>query len=85
MRKQIFLKCESLSIMQKFHGMYFNLTHKFSSMAHVPHAHMPTCTHTVCETCEIHDYISITIVQSYTGKYHVFVAVCIVTSVQHEY
>ena len=29
-------------------------------------------------------YISITIVQSYTGKYHEFVAVCIVTSVQHE-
>ena len=29
-------------------------------------------------------YIIITIVQSYTGKYHEFVAVCIVTSVQHE-
>ena len=29
-------------------------------------------------------YISITIVQSYTGKYHKVVAVCIVTSVQHE-
>ena len=29
-------------------------------------------------------YISITIVQSYTGKYHEFVAVCIVTSAQHE-
>ena len=30
-------------------------------------------------------YTSITIVQSYTGKYHESVAVCIVTSVQHEY
>ena len=29
-------------------------------------------------------YISITIVQSYTGKYHESVAVCIVTSAQHE-
>ena len=29
-------------------------------------------------------YIIITIVQSYTGKYHEFVAVCIVTSAQHE-
>ena len=29
-------------------------------------------------------YISITIVPSYTGKYHEFVAVCIVTSAQHE-
>ena len=29
-------------------------------------------------------YISITIVQSYTGKYHEFVAVCIVMSVQHK-
>ena len=28
-------------------------------------------------------YISITIVQNYTRKYHEFVAVCIVTSVQH--
>jgi len=28
--------------------------------------------------------MSITIVQSYTGKYHGFVAVCIVTSAQHE-
>ena len=28
-------------------------------------------------------YISITIVQSYTGKYHELVAVYIVTSVQH--
>ena len=30
------------------------------------------------------EYISITIVQSYTGKYHEFVAVCIITSAQHE-
>ena len=30
----------------------------------------------------IYKYISITIVQSYTRKYHEFVAVCIVTSVQ---
>ena len=30
-------------------------------------------------------YINITIVQSYTGKYHEFVAVCIVTSTQHKY
>ena len=29
-------------------------------------------------------YIIITIVQSYTGKYHEFVAVCIVMSAQHE-
>ena len=29
-------------------------------------------------------YISITIVQSYTGKYHEFVAVCIVMSAQHK-
>jgi len=29
-------------------------------------------------------YIIITIVRSYTGKYHEFVAVCIVTSAQHE-
>ena len=29
-------------------------------------------------------YISITIVLSYTRKYHEFVAVCIVTSAQHE-
>ena len=29
-------------------------------------------------------YTSITIVQSHTGKYHKFVAVCIVTSVKHE-
>ena len=29
-------------------------------------------------------YLSITIVLSYTEKYHEFVAVCIVTSVQHE-
>jgi len=28
--------------------------------------------------------ISITILQSYTGKYHEFVAVCIVMSLQHE-
>ena len=28
--------------------------------------------------------IIITTVQSYTGKYHEFVAVCIVTSTQHE-
>ena len=28
--------------------------------------------------------ISITIVQSYTGKYHELVAVCTVTSAQHE-
>ena len=34
--------------------------------------------------CKCEDYISITIVQSYTGKYHEFVAVCIVTSAQHE-
>ena len=33
---------------------------------------------------EVCYYISITIVQSYTGKYHYFVAVCIATSVQHE-
>ena len=31
-----------------------------------------------------HKYIIITIVQSYTEKYHEFVAVCIVTSAQHE-
>ena len=31
-----------------------------------------------------YDYIIITIVRSYTGKYHEFVAVCIVTSAQHE-
>jgi len=29
-------------------------------------------------------YITITIVRSYTEKYHEFVAVCIVTSAQHE-
>ena len=29
-------------------------------------------------------YISITIVRSYTGKYYEFVAICIVTSAQHE-
>ena len=29
-------------------------------------------------------HVSITIVQNYTGKYHEFVAVCIVTSAQHE-
>ena len=29
-------------------------------------------------------YISITVVQSYTGKYHEFAAVCIVMSAQHE-
>ena len=29
-------------------------------------------------------YISITIVQIYTGKYHEFVAIYIVTSAQHE-
>ena len=29
-------------------------------------------------------YIIITIVQSYTGKYHEFVAICIVTSAQHK-
>ena len=29
-------------------------------------------------------YIIITIVRSYSGKYHEFVAVCIVTSAQHE-
>ena len=29
-------------------------------------------------------YIITIIVQSYTGKYHEFVAVCIVTSVQHD-
>ena len=34
--------------------------------------------------CCAFTYISITIVQSYTGKYHKFVAVCIVTSAQHE-
>ena len=28
--------------------------------------------------------ISVCIVQSYTGKYHEFAAVCIVTSAQHE-
>ena len=33
---------------------------------------------------EVYEYIIITIVQSYTGKYHEFVAVCIVTSAQHE-
>ena len=33
---------------------------------------------------ELEYYTSITIVQSYTGKYHSFVAICIVTSVQHE-
>ena len=32
----------------------------------------------------IMDYIIITIVPSYTGKYHEFVAICIVTSAQHE-
>ena len=30
------------------------------------------------------DYIIITIVPSYTRKYHKFVAICIVTSVQHK-
>ena len=30
-------------------------------------------------------YIIITLVQSYAGKYHEFVAVCIVMSAQHEY
>ena len=30
------------------------------------------------------DAVSITIVQSYTKKYHEFVAVCIGTSVQHK-
>ena len=29
-------------------------------------------------------YIIITIVRSYTGKYHKFVAVCIAPSAQHE-
>ena len=29
-------------------------------------------------------YIIITIVRSYTGKYHEFLAVCIVMSAQHE-
>ena len=29
-------------------------------------------------------HLSITIIQSYTGKYHEFVAICIVTSAQHE-
>ena len=29
-------------------------------------------------------YISITLVPSYTGKYHEFVAICIVTSAQHK-
>ena len=29
-------------------------------------------------------YIIITIVQTYTGKYHEFVVICIVTSAQHE-
>ena len=32
----------------------------------------------------LHYYIIITIVRSHTGKYHEFVAVCIVTSAQHE-
>ena len=31
-----------------------------------------------------YDYIIITIVRGYTGKYHEFLAVCIVTSAQHE-
>ena len=31
-----------------------------------------------------YDRTIITIVRSYTGKYHEFVAVCIVTSAQHE-
>ena len=34
--------------------------------------------------CCLSYYVSITIVQSYTGKYHEFVAVCIVTSAQHK-
>ena len=33
--------------------------------------------------CYLYNII-ITIVRSYTGKYHEFVAVCIVTSAQHE-
>ena len=36
-------------------------------------------TYTFC-----YNYIIITIVWSYTGKYHELVAGCIVTSVQHE-
>ena len=44
----------------------------------------------ICETArsgrfpQIQSHIIITIVQSYTGKYYKFVAVCIVTSVQHK-
>jgi len=44
----------------------------------------------ICETVrsgpfpQIQSHIIITIVQSYTRKYHKFVAVCIVTSVQHK-
>ena len=32
----------------------------------------------------MNEYTSITIVQSYAGKYQKFVAVCIVTSAQHK-
>ena len=35
-------------------------------------------------SAQVDYYISIIIVQNYTGKYHKFVAVCIVTSAQHE-
>ena len=42
------------------------------------------CSQCICVRVYCCKYISITIVQSYTGKYHEFVAVCIVTSAQHE-
>ena len=43
----------------------------------VKHSYMYMCV-------DVCSYIIITIVRSYTGKYHEFVAVCIVTSAQHE-
>ena len=58
------------------------------SLSHVARAagepgNLTTCT-IQCVYFILQYYIIITIVQSYTGKYHEFVAVCIVTSVQHE-
>ena len=43
-----------------------------------------SCTQGFGFRVQVHVYISITVVESYTGKYHEFVAVCIVTSAQHE-
>ena len=40
--------------------------------------------YSIYNLCFLLYYIIITIVRSYTGKYHEFVAVCIVTSAQHE-